>query len=165
MTRPRQLEKRPTDRQTDFKGRLREADICVRQARGHGLGVLHSGKPCKQPEERPAGQHTQKGPKEEDRHGLTRLYSRFLTRNYIIRSTRGRHKQGPALCYRRVPSPWVDLGQSDPGALMFRGLRGRVKWVVWTRASTRNQGPLTHTASGTPVSACLSTLPRCSGLG
>jgi hypothetical protein len=48
---------------------------------------------------------------------------------------------------------------------MLRGLMGRVKWVVWTRASLRNQGPLTHTDSGNPVSACLNTLWCCGGLG
>lgn len=43
----------------------------------------------------------------------------------------------------RVPLPWVNLGQPDAETLLFRGLRGREKWVVWTRASIR-QGPL-HT--------------------
>lgn len=43
-----------------------------------------------------------------------------------------------------VPSPWVNLGQPVPEALMLRGLMGRVKWVFWTRASLRNQGPF-HT--------------------
>lgn len=86
-------------------------------------------------------------------------------RSCIIQSAKGRHKQGPARYYRRIPSPRVNLGQPDPEALMFRGLRGRVKWVVWTRASIRIQGPLTHAHSGNPVSACLNTLPCCSGLG